>query len=268
MSGLTLTYSLLFYLAVDILLIGLMIKIWRYASTPAPLKIPQTPAPKTAAGVGVRMFQEVFLFKSLFRGDKAIWVGGYLLHLALVFLLIKHLRFFLPTTPVLIDDLVDFDLFTGFILLGSLVFLFIIRLARDRNFFISVFNDYLLLVLMIAIATTGLMSRFWEGGGVRTVVPQVKAFVGGLFTFNPGEAPDNPMFLVHFSLVLVLFMYFPFSKLVHSVGIFFSPTRNQIDNPRKKRWITYWASDSSGSKELADSKQVPVSNEKETSGTQ
>ena len=44
------------------------------------------------------------------------------------------------------------------------------------------------------------------------------------------------MFLIHFSLVMLLLIYFPFSKLVHSVGIFFSPTRNQIDNSRKKRW--------------------------------
>lgn len=258
MNGLTIIFSLYFYIAVDILLIGLMIKIWKYASTPAPLKIPLTPAPKTAAGVGSRMFQEVFLFKSLFRGNKALWVGGYLLHLGLVFLLAKHLRFFLPTTPVFIDDLVDFDLFTGFILLSALIFLFILRLVVDRHFIISVANDYLLLVLMMAIATTGLMSRFWEGGGVRADVPVIKEFVGGLFTFNPGQAPENPMFLVHFSLVMLLFIYFPFSKLVHSVAIFFSPTRNQIDNARKKRWITYWATDQLPQKETTEAAPASV----------
>jgi len=44
------------------------------------------------------------------------------------------------------------------------------------------------------------------------------------------------LFLTHFSLIMLLLIYFPFSKLVHAVGIFFSPTRNQIDNSRKKRW--------------------------------
>ena len=30
---------------------------------------------------------------------------------------------------------------------------------------------------------------------------------------------------------------FPFSKLLHAPGVFFSPTRNQADNPREKRHL-------------------------------
>ena len=33
---------------------------------------------------------------------------------------------------------------------------------------------------------------------------------------------------------------FPISKLLHAPGVFFSPTRNQIDNPREKRHISAW----------------------------
>jgi hypothetical protein len=29
---------------------------------------------------------------------------------------------------------------------------------------------------------------------------------------------------------------FPFSKLLHAPGVFFSPTRNQADNPREMRY--------------------------------
>ena len=236
MSGLTLVYSLFFYVAINIFFIGLLLKFWKYVSTPAPLKIPQTPAPKTAAGVGVRMFQEVVFFKSLFRGNRLIWLGGYIMHLGLLFVFMKHLRFFFPATPAFVDTLVDIDLYTGFILLSALIFLFILRLAIDRTFYVSVFNDFLLLGLLIAIATTGLLARFWDFSGTRAMVPEIKAFVGGLFAFNPGPIPSNKPFMVHFILVMILLIYFPFSKLVHSIGIFFSPTRNQIDNTRKKRW--------------------------------
>jgi nitrate reductase gamma subunit len=236
MSGLTLIFSIYFYIAIDIFLIGMMWRVWKYVSTPAPLKIPQTPAPKTAVGVGARMFKEVVFFRSLFRGNRLLWLGGYLLHLGLLLVFAKHLRFFLPATPAFINDLVDFDLYTGYILVGALVFLFILRLAIDRHFYISVVNDYLILVLMIAIGTTGLLSRFWTGAGVRADIPYIKEFVSGLFTFNPGTAPANALFLIHFSLVMLFLMYFPFSKMVHSIGIFFSPTRNQIDNSREKRW--------------------------------
>ena len=30
---------------------------------------------------------------------------------------------------------------------------------------------------------------------------------------------------------------FPFSKLLHAPGVFFSPTRNQVDNPREQRHL-------------------------------
>jgi len=33
---------------------------------------------------------------------------------------------------------------------------------------------------------------------------------------------------------------FPFSKLLHAPGVFFSPTRNQIDNPRERRHLANW----------------------------
>jgi hypothetical protein len=36
-------------------------------------------------------------------------------------------------------------------------------------------------------------------------------------------------------------LVFPFSKLLHAPGLFFSPTRNQADNPREKRHIAPWA---------------------------
>jgi len=34
---------------------------------------------------------------------------------------------------------------------------------------------------------------------------------------------------------------FPVSKLLHAPGVFFSPGRNQVDNPREKRHLAPWA---------------------------
>ena len=47
--------------------------------------------------------------------------------------------------------------------------------------------------------------------------------------------------LLHLWLVATLMIVFPFSKLLHAPGLFFSPTRNQVDNPREKRHIANWA---------------------------
>ena len=49
------------------------------AHTPAPLKIPTTPAPTTTGGVVLRMFREVVFFESLFKSNKWIWLFGWTL---------------------------------------------------------------------------------------------------------------------------------------------------------------------------------------------
>ena len=77
---------------------------------------------------------------------------------------------------------------------------------------------------------------------MRTDVAQVKAFMLGILTFSPAEMPTDPAFIVHLLLVIGLMIYFPFSKLVHMGGIFFSPTRYQVDNPREQRHVNPWES--------------------------
>ena len=44
-----------------------------------------------------------------------------------------------------------------------------------------------------------------------------------------------------YRLVAALMLIFPISKLLHAPGLFFSPTRNQTDNPRDKRHVSAWA---------------------------
>jgi hypothetical protein len=41
-------------------------------------------------------------------------------------------------------------------------------------------------------------------------------------------------------LVSTLLAYFPFSKLMHAPGVLFSPTRNQVNDPRTRRHVNPW----------------------------
>jgi nitrate reductase gamma subunit len=60
-----------------------------------------------------------------------------------------------------------------------------------------------------------------------------------LFDWQP--LPSDPILLVHLGLVAALMIIFPYSKLLHAPGLFFSPTRNQVDNPRERRHLANWA---------------------------
>jgi len=90
--------SSLLYIAVLIFIVGVGRKIFQYATTPAPLKIPTTPAPTTRAGVVWRMIKEVVCFESLFKASKFTWAFGWLFHAGLIVALLCHLRYF--TEPV------------------------------------------------------------------------------------------------------------------------------------------------------------------------
>ena len=63
----TALFVVLGYAALAIFLVGVLAKVWKYGTPPAPLKIPQTPAPVTAAGIPGRLLSEVVLFKRLFK---------------------------------------------------------------------------------------------------------------------------------------------------------------------------------------------------------
>lgn len=237
MSGLTVFFVIYAYVAILIFIAGFLFKVWKYGKTPDPLKIPQTPAPVSDAGVVRRLLGEVVVFKSLFKSNRIIWLFGYIFHLGLLLALLKHYRFAFDYSPSGLVYLSTYELYAGLIMLLGLVMLFALRLVVDRTNYITVMTDYILLLLLIGIAATGYLMRHFY----RTNVTTVKEFVLGLVSFNPQNMPTDAFFIIHITLVFLLLMYFPFSKLMHSGGIFFSPTRNQVDNARDKRLVTPWA---------------------------
>jgi nitrate reductase gamma subunit len=109
----------------------------------------------------------------------------------------------------------------------------------DRLRYISSPSDYLMLALLIAIAGTGLLMKYvWH-----TDIVALKAFVLGMMSFQWAPLPADPLLLLHLFLVIALMLVFPISKLLHAPGIFFSPTRNMVDNPREARHVTAWSDD-------------------------
>ncbi|MBL3599305.1 MAG: respiratory nitrate reductase subunit gamma [gamma proteobacterium endosymbiont of Lamellibrachia anaximandri] len=230
-------YALLFIVATIVLVLGLARKIVQYAKTPAPLKIPTTPAPVTQAGVVMRMFREVVFFESLFKSTKWTWIFSWMFHMGLFVVLARHVRYFVDPVPLPIALIQPFGIYAGFAMVAGLGGLFLRRIFVDRVRYISAPSDYLMLLLLIFIGFSGLMMTFL----IHTDVVMVKQFFDGLFTFSGGELPMDFALIMHLTLVVVLMIILPFSKLLHIPGIFFSPSRNQVDNPREKRHLAPWA---------------------------
>ncbi len=237
MSFLTIVFALLFYTATIVLVGGIAYRVYIYARTPAPLKIPTTPAPVTRGGVAVRMLKEITIFESLFKSNKWIWLFGWLFHAALLLVLLRHLRYFTEPVWWWVELIQPFGKYAAFAMLAGLFGLWARRLLVDRVRYISAPSDHLMLLLLIAIGISGVMMTFVA----HTDIVALKAFFLGLLRFNWQPFPSDIFLIIHLTLVAVLMIVFPFSKLLHAPGVFFSPTRNQVDNPRERRHVAPWA---------------------------
>ncbi len=265
------------YLAAFTFIIGVIFRVVKWAHSPTPFRIPTTAGqqkslpwikqstfenPSTTWGVIGRMAMEIFLFRSLFRnlktelGDdknlihgsaKWLWLAGIVFHYSFLIVFLRHIRFFTQPAPFYLNILETFDGFlqigaprlfiTGILLLVAVTYLLIRRLYIPQVRYISLASDYFPLFMIISIASTGILMRYF----FKTDIVAVKELTMGLATFNP-IIPEGigAIFYIHLFLVSIFFAYFPFSKLVHLGGVFLSPTRNIAANSREIMHVNPW----------------------------
>ena len=264
------------YIAITVFLIGFIWRILSWAKSPVPFRIPTTCGqeksltwikanpidnPSNIGGVIVRMFLEIFFFRSLFRNirmdmtddrpvygsAKWLWFFGLMFHWSFLFILIRHLRFFMEPISGLINSLSAVDSFfeigipalylTDAAILLALSFLILRRVLIPQWRYISLAEDYFALFLILGIVITGLWMRHIDPVDLL----QIKALVLGWMAFSPVKLSGVAIvFYSHLLLVCFLLAWFPFSKLMHMPGIFLSPTRNLTNNNRMKRHLNPW----------------------------
>jgi nitrate reductase gamma subunit len=263
--------------AIVVFLAGLAARVVRWAASPVPFRIPTTTGqqrslgwirpsrldnPSTALGVVGRMALEVLLFRSLFRNtraelragarlvhgeDKFLWLGALAFHYAFLVILLRHLRFFLEPVPAFVTALGNLDGFfrvatptlyaTDVIIIAALGYLLVRRLRQAPLSYVSLVSDYFALFLLLGLAGSGIVMRYFT----RDDVVAVKQLALGIVTFSPVVPTTvSAFFYMHLFLLTTLLAYFPFSKLVHMAGIFLSPTRNLANNNRMKRHVNPW----------------------------
>jgi [DsrC]-trisulfide reductase subunit M len=234
-------FALLFYFAFAVLVGGVGHKIYQFARVPAPLKIPTTPAPTTRTGVVLRMVREVTIFESLFKANKWIWLFGWIFHFALLLVLLRHLRYFTEPVWTWVALIQPFGKYAALAMVAGLAGLWARRVVVERIRYITNPSDHLMLGLLMAIAASGLLMKFVS----HTDIVTLKSFMLGLIYFDwqplSFHSSGDAVLLLHLTLVAGLMIVFPFSKLLHAPGVFFSPSRNQVDNPREKRHLAPWA---------------------------
>ncbi len=265
------------YLAIVVFLGGFVYKIVDWARSPVPFRIPTTCGqekshpwiksnyfdnPHDTLGVIGRMLMEVLFFRSLFRNTKVdvidgpkvvygsskyLWAAGLAFHWSFLVIFLRHFRFFTEPVPAFVHAMQWADGFmqvgvpvvymTDLFIVAALTYLFARRVVVPQLRYISLVADYFPLFLIGGIALSGILMRYFT----KVNIAGVKELTMGLVTFSP-TIPEGigSIFWIHLLLVCALFIYFPFSKLMHLGGVFLSPTRNLANNNRVKRHINPW----------------------------
>ncbi|MFK7859866.1 MAG: respiratory nitrate reductase subunit gamma [Granulosicoccus sp.] len=207
------------------LLIGTLFRTSIWIRSRSRFLIPLAPAPRSSAGVAGRLVLELFAFRSLARANKTTWLASLAFHYGLLWLLIVHLRFVFETLPLFLILFIQFSGWASLCFMVGLSVLLLRRFVVDRLRYISSPSDYLHLLLLLAIGLSGIvLKRIWP-----TSLHEVGEFFRGVLTFSWAQIPNHAGLVLHLMLVLVLLLVFPVSKLVHGVGVVFSPTFNQRD---------------------------------------
>jgi nitrate reductase gamma subunit len=225
--------------------------------------------PYNLLGVIGRMILEVFLFRSLFRNlrtqsikesgspegrrliywsSKWLWLGAIAFHYSFLIIVLRHLRFFTEPVFPFVTLIASIDSFfqvsvpalymSSIVFLLALCYLLLRRVFDPKIGYISLVSDYFPLFLILGIGMSGVFMRYFY----RVDIVAVKELTMGLVTFHPTiPAGDiGSLFYIHLFFVCVLLAYFPFSKLMHMAGIFFSMTRNMANTSRAARQVNPW----------------------------
>jgi len=257
---------------------GMIVRVLKWGSSPVPFRIPTTcgqqkslpwikhsklESPSGLLGVIGRMALEVLVFRSLFRNLKTqlgedrqlaygeakwLWLAGLAFHWSFLFILFRHMRFFIENVPAAVKLAEGLDSFlqigapllymSDVVFLLAVTYLIIRRIGIPQMRYISLISDYFPIFLILGIAVSGVLMRYFY----KTDIVSVKVLAMGLVSLKPAVPAETigAIFYIHLFLVSTLFAYFPMSKLVHLGGVFMSPTRNLANNSRMKRRVNPW----------------------------
>ncbi|MEW5946604.1 MAG: respiratory nitrate reductase subunit gamma [bacterium] len=207
---------------------GLTYRLMTWRKLPIP-KMTLFPAPEPGAEF-LGVLKAAFLFPGLFRGDKALWTGAWIFHAMLALILIGHVRV-VTDFPGLWNALgINADSMSaavggaaGIMIMAALLFLAFRRLTIRRVREITESGDWFVLLLLLGILMTGNAMRFVGHFDLELT----RSYFASLVALRPSPPPQNGWFLLHFLLGQALFIYMPYSKLLHFGGIFFTQTALQ-----------------------------------------
>ena len=220
------------YVAILVFVIAMVFRVRSWMRLPAP-SMTLFPAPLPGGkATAVNTAKEAVFFRSLFKGDRPLWVFAWGFHVVLALIFVGHIRVISNVDRVFMSlGMTEAGIqgmssgaggAAGILILVTALVLLIRRMILPRVKEITSVSDVLALILIAAILITGNMMRF---GSEHFDLTLTREYFASLATFGgvtEAAALQNGVFLIHMTLAFLLLMYIPFSKILHFGGIFFT----------------------------------------------
>lgn len=220
------------YITVTVFTLGILYRLGRWAGARIVHNITLAPFPQNNSQVVGIFATEVIFFRSLFKSDFALWVGAWVMHIALFSVIGGHLmgiytlgkQFVYIGMSEGLSEAMSSLLGTtfGIVVFFALLYLLFRRMSIQKVKEVTVTSDYLILILLLSIVTAGDIMRLVPSLSMEYA--PAKEYVTYLVMLQPipatAEVLHNVIFVIHLLLVQLLLIIFPFSKLMHILGMF------------------------------------------------
>ena len=150
------------------------------------------------------MIGDIFFLTRLLRTNKLLWFGECVFHYAFLFVLLRHVRYFLYPVPQWIVDFQPAGIYAGYVLILSLLYILIVKLVIEKKTYVSSYNFFLLFLLFL-ISSTGIVMKYF----IRPDVVDIKHFVMSTIIFKPAPAPESFLFTAHFIMTFIFIASLP-----------------------------------------------------------
>ncbi len=156
---------------------------------------------------------DILLFPRLFSENPRVWIGEWIFHVSFSLVMVRHLRYVVDPVPGWVVALQQPGMWAGTILPFSLIYILAVKEIEKKKY-VSGLNSALTGIVLLA-GFTGLLSRCPVKGILplttlaRPDIVGIKDYMIGLFSFAPGNLPEDGLFSVHFISALVLLAYLP-----------------------------------------------------------
>ena len=220
------------YAAIVIFLAGTLLRLIKIGLAPTPKAMTRRVFPERRSKLWA-VLSDIFLFPGITRRkDPFYWIFFGLFHIALFFLFLGHLELIADLRAI---QLLKHKIFLGNglfgLLLGISLLFFLFRRFRSPYRELSIPEDFILLLGLLAIAFFGShlnLAALYSSQGFDISLEAYRTYLGSLVRLSPtipaeiSGSPHQVILVMHILLANMFFIYFPFSKVMHSVLAFFS----------------------------------------------